>query len=93
MAITASSEGEILLRLIDPDRADLSPDAAQSLLELEFSAEDLQYMDELAEKARQGSLSPAEQVEIENYERVNNLLGILKSKARQSLRATQDRPS
>ena len=93
MAITASSEGEILLRLIDPDRADLSPDAAQSLLDLEFSAEDVQYMDELAEKARQGSLSRAEQVEIENYERVNNLLGILKSKARQSLRTAQGRPS
>ena len=93
MAITASSEGEILLRLIDPDRGDLSPEAARSLLKLDFSAGDREHMELLAEKARQGDLSAGEQVEIENYERVNNLLGLLKSKARQSLSKAQGAPS
>ena len=50
-------------------------------------------MDELAEKARQGTLSAAEHAEVENYERVNNLLGILKSKARQSLKKAEGNPS
>lgn len=69
--------------------ADLSPDAARSLLRLQFSDEDKGRMDELADKARQGALSIAEQAEIENYERVNNLLGILKSKARRSLKESE----
>ena len=38
-----------------------------------------------AEKARQGSLTPEEQDEIEDYERVGHLLGMLQSKARLSL--------
>lgn len=89
MSITASSQGEILIRVIDPNMADLSPDAARSLLRLQFSDEDKGRMDELADKARQGALSIAEQAEIENYERVNNLLGILKSKARRSLKESE----
>lgn len=93
MSVTASSQGEILLRLIDPNRGDLSADAARSLLKVDFSEEDSRHMDELAEKARQGTLSTAEEAEIENYERVNNLLGILKSKARQSLEKAEGNPS
>ena len=34
-----------------------------------------------------GSLTAAEQEEIRNYERVGNLLGLLKSKARQRLKS------
>jgi hypothetical protein len=41
---------------------------------------------DLAEKAREGSLTPAEQGELESYERVGSLLGILQSKARTSLK-------
>ena len=93
MSVTASSQGEILLRVVDPNRADLSADAARSFLRLDFSEEDCRHMDELAEKARQGTLSTAEQAEIENYERVNNLLGILKSKARLSLKKAEGNPS
>lgn len=93
MSVTASSQGEILLRLIDPNRTGLSADAARSFLKLDFSEEDSRHMDELAEKARQGTLSTAEQAEIENYERVNNLLSILKSKARRSLKKTEGNPS
>ncbi|MFH1923990.1 MAG: hypothetical protein ABIP48_29400 [Planctomycetota bacterium] len=93
MSVTASSQGEILLRLIDPNKADLSVDAARSFLKFDFSEEDCRHMEELAEKARQGTLSTAEQAEIENYERVNNLLGILKSKARQSLKKAEGSPS
>ena len=93
MSVTASSQGEILLRLIDPSKADLSADAARSFLKLDFSEEDCRHMDDLAEKARQGALSTAEEAEIENYERVNSLLGILKSKARQSLEKAEGNPS
>ena len=93
MSVTAASQSEILLRVIDPTKADLSPDAARSILALEFSEEDRRHMDELAEKARQGTLAADERQEVENYERVNNLLGILKSKARQSLNRSEGNPS
>jgi hypothetical protein len=43
-------------------------------------------MHELAAKAREGTLTPAEQAEINNYERVGYLLGVLHSKARRSLK-------
>ena len=42
--------------------------------------------EELAGKARAGSLSPEEEREIENYERVGHYLAILQSKARVALR-------
>jgi hypothetical protein len=65
---------------------DLSPAAARSLLKLRFSAPDQDRMRELAAKARAGTLSPQEQVEIDTYERLGCLLDILHSKARRALK-------
>jgi len=78
-------EVEIFSRLFQPDNADLSPDAARSLLSVEFATEDQQRMHDLAEKAQAGSLSEQEQAEANSYAFVGNVLGILKSKARRSL--------
>ena len=43
-------------------------------------------MNALAAKARQGALTPDEDDELTSYIRVGHLLGILQSKARQSLK-------
>lgn len=43
-------------------------------------------MNELAEKARSGSLAVEEQEELDNYRQVGQLLEVLKSKARLSLK-------
>lgn len=80
-----NSETAILSRLIGPERAVLSPDAARYLLGLEFQESDLQRMNDLAEKARDGALSLAEEREIESYRHVGHLLALLRSKARVSL--------
>lgn len=80
-----NSDADILERLIDPHTPSLSVDAARAILEMTFPPSDVQRMNELAEKARQGDLSETEQIEIEGYERVGHLLGILQSKARLSL--------
>jgi hypothetical protein len=53
---------------------------------MEFPPEDKDRMHELAAKAREGTLTLAEQQEIRNYERVGNLLALMKSKARQRLK-------
>jgi hypothetical protein len=81
-----ATEGAIWSRLLQPGPRALSLEAARSLLRLEFAQEDKDRMRELAAKARDGSLTEAEQEEITNYERVGNLLALMKSKARQRLK-------
>ena len=78
-------DAEILTRLILPERATMSHDAAREILKLSFSETDRLRMSELAAKAREGSLSLDEQAETAGYERISSFLGLLKSKARQSL--------
>ena len=85
-ATITNTEADILSRVIAPDQPTLSEEAARSILALHFSRQDLDRMEELAEKAREGTLTPAEQAETEGYERVGCLLGILQSKARFSLK-------
>ena len=46
-------------------------------------------MNRLAAKNRQGKLKPEEVVELDNYIRVGQTLGILQSKARRSLKASR----
>ena len=48
-------------------------------------------MHELALKAQEGKLTPAEEFDIENFERVGTLLAILKSEARQLLKRSTPR--
>src|SRR5438445_12381708 len=82
---TPATEGAIWSRLLQP-RQTLTLAAARSLLRLEFAPEDKDRMRELAAKARDGSLTAAEQEAIRNYERVGKLLALVKSKARPSLK-------
>jgi hypothetical protein len=81
-----TSEVAILSRVLEPDKPTLSPAAARDLLALDFSPADKDRMRELSAKAREGTLTPAEQAEIDSYERVGHVLNILQSKARRSLK-------
>jgi hypothetical protein len=63
----------------------LSPTAARSLLKIRYSQGDLEQMNALAAKARAGTLTVAEQLHLENYERLGCLLDILHSRARAAL--------
>jgi hypothetical protein len=85
MIASTFSDASILERLVAPEKPTLSPEAAKEILALGFPVEDRRRMRKLAEKARRGTLTPAEQSEIESYERVGSFLGFLQSKARQSL--------
>ena len=84
MATTA--EAEIFSRIFEPEKPNLSGAAARSILRLDFKASDRERMNELADKARQGALSPAEDQELDDFIRVGHLLAIMQSKARQSLK-------
>ncbi len=82
----ANTETAILDRLIAPERDDLTPEAARCLLAIDFGQLDRERMNELAAKAREGALTSEEATEIENYQHVGDLLALLQSKARKSLK-------
>ncbi len=84
-----SRDALILTRLVNPNRADLSPDAARALLQLEFDKEDRDRMHLLSEKAQEGTLLVEEQQEMESYRRIGYFLDLLRSKARKTLKKSK----
>jgi hypothetical protein len=91
MSLHATSETAIFERIVLPSQPDFSEEAAQTILAIQLSPEDRKRMQLLADKAKLGALSPDEEEEVENYERVGHYLAILQSKARVALRtATAD---
>jgi len=84
--IAENSASAIWQRTIQPKKSNLAPAIARALLGLRFSRADLDRADELAAKARAGSLTLAEDRELEDYRAVGTALEFLKSKARFSLK-------
>jgi hypothetical protein len=82
----ARTSGEIMARLLQPTKADFSPEAARSILRLTFPPEDKAHVEGLSYKAQDGSLTPVEREELEEYIRVADLLAMLQAKARLSLK-------
>jgi len=60
---------------------------AKYLLSIDFEESDLERMNLLAERAREGSLTPQETAELDSYLHVGSLLSIVQSKARRLLRS------
>ena len=85
------TEGAIWTRLLEQGGRPLSVAAARALVHLDFPDQDKARMRELAAKAREGSLTTAEEEETRSYERVGNLLALMKSKARQRLKKAAHR--
>jgi hypothetical protein len=83
-SVSASSIG-IWERAIQPARKTLDAPSARALLGLRLSKRDLDRADALARLAAKGSLSVAEESELESYRSVGTALEFLKSKARRSL--------
>jgi len=82
----STSEAALWGRLLDPVDPELSAEAAHYLLTLRFPQPDIDRMHELAKKARAGTLTIEEQIEVDNYERVGHVLSLMKSKARKALK-------
>ena len=87
--MVANSEAAILSRTLRPENADLSADAAKSLLSLSLPDSDQRRAQDLAAKATDGSLTRPEELELDNYRAVGRLLELMKSKARLSLQKSQ----
>jgi hypothetical protein len=80
---TLESEVAILNRLIRPHKP-WNAATARAILNLDFDKSDQVRMQELAQKARDGTLTEEEQEIINFYERVGHIIGLLHSKARRS---------
>jgi hypothetical protein len=76
----------ILGRVIEPDEPTLSPEAARSILKLTFRQADQRRVSQLVARNQEGLLSAEEREELEEYLRVNDVLNLLKAKARLSLK-------
>jgi hypothetical protein len=86
MSSTVDFGTEILFRTIRPDEGDLSPETSRWLLRIRLSPDDCEKVHSLAAKARAGTLTIDERLELDEYEYVTSLLELMQSKARLSLR-------
>jgi hypothetical protein len=85
-----ASEVSIMNRILRPNAATFSPEAARDILALDFDQTDKDRMRELSAKARAGTLTAEEDAEASRYELVGHLLNIIQSKARRSLKSHRD---
>ena len=76
---------EILIRTIQPEQGGLSSEAARAILRFQLTGDDKDRVNELAAKARAGTLAALERAELDDYERITALLELMQSKARLSL--------
>jgi len=86
MSFGLASEIAIWERVIQPDRGDLPPGAAQFFLNLAFGQEDIDRMHELAVKNQEGTLSSEEAEALRNYRQIGMQIDLLRSKARQTIK-------
>jgi hypothetical protein len=80
------NEVTILARVFDDERGLLPPELARSILEVEFSDRDKARMHDLAVRNQADGLTAAEKEEMYAWGKAGTLLGILKSKARRTLK-------
>jgi hypothetical protein len=80
-------------RVLDESWADLSPAEAAKILTLRFGKGDLARMRLLGERARDGTLSPAERAELQEFTFVGRMLTLFKSLARQRIASAPVSPA
>jgi hypothetical protein len=92
-ARTRDNEVTILARVFDDERGLLPADLARSFVDVEFSERDKARMHDLAVRNQADALTPAEKEELHGFAKAGTLLGILKSKARRTLKIKPTRRS
>ena len=86
--VARNTEAVILARIIEADESEVTPDVARYLLSMQLPQADRNRVDELSAKARAGSLSAAEEAELDSYLHIGSLLGVMQSRARKLLKTT-----
>jgi hypothetical protein len=89
-AATADPELAIWERVFVPDPQHITPDQARYLLQVRFPQADVDRINELSAKAQEGTLTAAEETELDCYVHVGHLLSILKAKVRGKVEKMND---
>jgi hypothetical protein len=76
----------LFTELLKSEAREMTPEVARYFLGIEFPTTHQERMHQLGEKAQNGTLSPAEGQQLDRYLNVTHVLGILKSRARRTLR-------
>ena len=80
------TEVDILADVIAPERGDLSPEVAASILNWKFTDRAAARMTELTDRNSRGTITPPEREELDKYLRVGSFVNLIQAKARLSLR-------
>jgi len=83
-AALENCQANILGRALDCRAESLSPEVAKFILSLTLDQADERRMNELAELARSGQLTPADEAELDEFRRCGRLIEILQLKARKA---------
>jgi hypothetical protein len=90
-AHTVENEVSILARVLGNEQGELSEEAARYILDLGFSDRDKARMHDLAVRNQEDALSPAEKEQLLAFGKAGDLLAILKSRARRTLKVRPKR--
>lgn len=85
--VSSTATSSLLKRLIEPDNGNLPTQVAEFLESLDFEDADHARVAALAQAAQRGRLTQAERQEYETYVLLDDLLAILRLKARRSRQA------
>src|SRR5438128_7182612 len=88
-----TSQAAIFLRLWETEDGKLPRSLARIILKLGFRKNDKARMHELAVKNQEGRIAPSELEELDNYIQAGDLLALLQSKARSSLKKYKRPPA
>jgi hypothetical protein len=83
--VTFNTQSMILSRALSTSSESMSEELARYLLAIKLDPVDESRANDLAAKAREGVLSAAEQIEMEEYRRVGRVMEILRLRARKAL--------
>jgi hypothetical protein len=90
-ARTVENEVTILARFLGNGDGQLPEDVARYILDLTISEQDKARMHDLAVRNQKDALSPAEKEELLAFGKAGDLLAILKSRARRTLKVKPKR--
>ena len=88
--LAQNTEAAILARIIEADQGEITPDVPRYLLSMQLPDADRDRVDVLSAKAQSGSLTDAEEAELDSYLHIGSLLGVMQARARRLLRKTGD---
>ena len=77
-----TNQSEIIVRALNARSEELSSEVARFFLSFQLAPNDLRRANELAEKARQGTLTPAEEHDLDEYRHSLRFMDCIKLKAR-----------